>query len=159
LIDERRRPVALSQFRGQALGITFIYTRCPYPTFCPRQSVQFAEVCRQLKARPAGPANWHLLSVSFDPAHDTPSVLRAYARGYKYDPARWNFLTGEMIDIDALTEQFGMFFARDGEGFSHNVRTAVIDAEGRIQRIFVGNEWTVDEFVAAMVKAAGARTP
>lgn len=156
-VDEQRRPVRLHDFKGKALGITFIYTRCPYPTFCPRQSSQFAEACRQLLDRPDGPRNWHLLSISFDPSHDTPSVLRRYAKRYDYDPARWNFLTGEMIDIDAITEQFGMIVALDGDGFSHNVRTVVVDAAGRIQRIYVGNEWQTEDFVAEMVKAAQAR--
>ncbi|MBK9137983.1 MAG: SCO family protein [Verrucomicrobia bacterium] len=152
--NELRQPVNLADFRGQALGLTFIYTRCPYPTFCPRQSQQFAEACARLKAMPDAPENWHLLSLSFDPAYDTPSVLRAYGQRHNYDPRRWNFLTGAMIDIDAITEQFGTIFARDGEGWSHNVRTVVIDAAGRVQRIFVGVEWTTDEFVAEMIKAA-----
>jgi len=155
--DEQGRPIRLSQFRGQALGFTFFYTRCPYPTFCPRLSRQFAEACAQLQARTAGPTNWHLLSISFDPAHDTPPILHAYAKTYGYNPARWNFLTGQMIDIDAITEQFGMFFARDGDSFSHNVRTVVVNAQGRIQRILIGNNWEVAEFVAEMVKAAAGR--
>jgi protein SCO1/2 len=153
-VTERRRPITLSQYRGQALGFTFIYTRCPYPTFCPRQSRQFADASRALAARPGGATNWHLLSISFDPGYDTPSVLRRYSRPYEPDPERWNFVTGDITDIDAITEQFGLMFARDGEGFSHNVRTVVVNAAGRIQRIFVGNEWTVDEFVAEMVRAA-----
>ena len=153
-IDERGRPLKLSQFRGQALGFTFFYTRCPYPTFCPRMSRQFAEASRQLAGDTRGPSNWHLLSLSFDPEHDVPATLRDYAATYHYDPARWNFLTSEVIEIDAITEQFGMFFARDGDGFSHNVRTVVVNAAGRIQRIFVGNEWKVEDFVAEMVKAA-----
>jgi protein SCO1/2 len=155
-VNEQREAVTLAQFKGQALGLTFIYTRCPYPTFCPRQSTQFAAVCKELKTLANGPTNWHLLSISFDPAHDTPAVLRNYARRYQYDPDRWSFLTGEMIDLDAITEQFGMFFSRDGEGFSHNVRTVVVDATGRIQRIYVGNQWTAEELVVEMVKAARA---
>ncbi len=155
--NELRRVVNLADFRGQAVGLTFIYTRCPYPTFCPRQTQQFAEVCARLKETPDAPRNWHLLSLSFDPGYDTPAVLRAYGQRYNYDPQRWSFLTGAMIDIDAITEQFGTLFARDGEGWSHNVRTAVIDAAGKVQRIFVGNEWTTDELVAEMVKAARVR--
>jgi protein SCO1 len=155
-IDEQRRPVRLSQFRGQALGFTFIYTRCPYPTFCPRQSANFAAACQQLTAATGGPSNWHLLSISFEPAHDTPAVLREYASRYDHDPKRWSFLTGKMIDIDAITEQFGMFYARDDAGFSHNVRTVVVDAAGRIRRILIGNAWTVDDFVTAMTQAAQA---
>lgn len=152
--NELRRATSLRQYRGQVVALTFIYTRCPYPTFCPRQGRQFAETMRRLKERlPVPPKRWHLLSLSFDPGYDTPSVLQHYARQFDYDPACWNFLTGAMIDIDAITEQFGMFFARDGEGFSHNVRTVVIDPQGIIRKIFVGNRWTTDELVAAMLSA------
>jgi protein SCO1/2 len=154
-VDEQRRRVRLGQFRGQALALTFIYTRCPFPAFCPRQSRQFAEVSRQLKSRAGGPRNWRLLSISFDPEHDTPSVLRRYARQCGYDPEHWSFLTGQIIDIDALTEQFGMFYARDGSGFSHNIRTVIVNAAGRIQKVFVGNDWQVDDVVAELINAAG----
>ncbi len=156
-VTETRRPIRLSEFRGQALGFTFIYTRCPYPTFCPRQSRQLVEAARRLReVLPAPPKRWHLLAISFDPAHDTPAVLHRYARQYGADPEWLNFCTGEMIEIDAITEQFGMIFARDGEGFSHNVRTVVVGADGRIRKIFVGNEWTTEELVAEMIKAAQA---
>ncbi len=155
--NELRQAVSLSQFKGQALGITFIYTRCPYPNFCPRMNSNFAQAATQLTQLHKGPKNWHLLSISFDPEHDTPATLKAYARKLGYDRTRWSFLTGPMIDIDAITEQFGMFFARDGQGFSHNVRTVVVDASGTIQRIIVGNEWKVEDLVSEMVKAGGAQ--
>ena len=157
-VTESRRPVRLSDFKGQALGLTFFYTRFPYPTFCPRQSRQFAEATTQLKQLLPGPQKrWHLLAISFDPAYDTPAVLHRYAQQYGADPAWLNFCTGEMIDIDAITEQFGTFYARDGEGFSHNVRTVVVDATGHIQRILKGNEWQTADFVAEMVKAVAAK--
>jgi protein SCO1/2 len=157
LVTESRQAIRLEAFRGRALGFTFIYTRCPYPTFCPRQSRQFAEATRRLKELLPGPdPRWHLLSISFDPANDTPPVLLRYARQYDFDPAWWSFCTGAMIEIDALTEQFGMLIGRDGETFSHNVRTVVVEPSGRIRRIFVGNEWTVEELVGEMVQAAAA---
>ena len=160
-VDEYRHPVRLSQYRGQALAFTFIYTRCPYPTFCPRMSSNFAEACELMMrgSGGVGATNWHLLSISFDPEHDTPTVLRNYARRYpSYDPARWSFLTGKMIDIDAITEQFGMFFARDGESFSHNVRTIILDPAGRIHKILAGNSWKPESLVEAMRSAlAGAK--
>ena len=154
--NELRQATTLNQFHGQAVGLTFIYTRCPYPTFCPRQSRNFAEACERLKSTPGAPSNWHLLSLSFDPEHDTPAVLRDYAREHQADAKRWNFLTGPISEIDAITEQFGLFFARDGSGFSHNVRTVVIDATGRIQRIFTGNQWTAEELAAELTRAAQA---
>jgi protein SCO1/2 len=152
--NELGQALRLSQFKGKALGLTFIFTRCPYPNFCPRMSGNFAEAARLLAGRPDGPTNWHLLSLSFDPDYDTPAVLREYAQRYRHDPSRWSFATGTQIEIDAITEQFGMMFAREGEFFSHNVRTVVLDAQGRVHRIFPGNEWKPPEFVAAMVQAA-----
>ncbi|MCP5522023.1 MAG: SCO family protein [Verrucomicrobiales bacterium] len=151
--NELHRATSLKRYRGQVVALTFIYTRCPYPTFCPRQGRQFAAACELLQEKLPGPEKrWHLLSLSFDPENDTPSVLQQYARTFNYDPAHWNFLTGAMIDIDAITEQFGVIFARDGEGFSHNVRTVVINPTGHIRKIFVGNEWTTEELVAEMLK-------
>ncbi len=157
LTNELGQVVHLGQFRGEALGLTFIFTRCPYPEFCPRMSAHFSEACQQLLARSGGPTNWHLLSVSFDPDYDTPAVLKAYAEEYAYRPEHWSFATGAMIDLDALTEQFGMEFAPQGASFTHNVRTAVIDAAGRVQRVFVGNTWSVEDFVAELVKAASVK--
>ncbi|MBU6401361.1 MAG: SCO family protein, partial [Verrucomicrobia bacterium] len=134
--------------------LTFFYTRCPFPNFCPRMSKNFEETYEQLTKLPGGPRNWHLLSISFDPDNDTPAVLRIYASKYQFDPKHWDFVTGKMIDIDAITEQFGMMFARQGANFDHNLRTVVIDARGRIQRIIIGNTWTSEELVAELVKAA-----
>jgi protein SCO1/2 len=156
LINEFGRRVRLSEFRGRAVGLTFIFTRCPYPTFCPRQSKQFAEAAARLASDPGAGTNWHLVTVSFDPAHDTPEVLRAYARELGYDPARWSFVTGSQVDVDALTEQFGVLVGRDGELFSHNVRTAVVGPKGRVFRIFAGNTWSVDALVEALQEAARA---
>lgn len=157
--NELHQATTLKQYRGQVVALTFIYTRCPYPTFCPRQGRQFAAASELLKEKLPGPEKrWHLLSLSFDPGYDTPSVLQQYARTFRYDPAHWNFLTGAMIDIDAITEQFGMMFARDGEGFSHNLRTVVIDPTGHIRKIFLGNEWTAEDLVTEMVGSLAAET-
>ena len=92
------RTVNLSDFKGQALAIDFIFTTCPFPTMCPRLSQNFAETERKLKALPGAPTNWHLLTISFDPEKDTVAVLSDYAKRYNADPKRWSFLTGELID-------------------------------------------------------------
>jgi protein SCO1/2 len=155
--NEVGEAVSLSGFKGKALALTFIFTRCPFPDFCPRMSGNFSQACKKLNEMPDSPSNWHLLSISFDPAFDTPAMLRALAKRYNYDPKKWNFVTGALIDIDAITEQFGLSFSRDGQSFNHNLRTVVIDARGRVQKIFVGNEWKSDELVAELVKAAKAR--
>jgi protein SCO1 len=154
--NELGHAVNLAQFRGQALAITFIFTRCPFPTFCPAMSRNFAETQEKLIALTNAPANWHLLTLSFDPEYDTPAVLKTYAENFHADPARWSFLTGALIDITAITEQTGVQFwrANPGEPINHNLRTVVVDTQGRVQKIIANNNWTSDELVAEMVKAA-----
>ena len=157
MTNELGRAVQLHDFKGKAVALTFIFTRCPMPDFCPRMTRQFDEAYKALLSDQAGPDNWHLLSISFDVDHDTPDVLKGYSRVHDCDPDRWSFLTGKLIEIDAISEQFGMMFARETEGgfiYSHNLRTAVLDTNGRVQKIFVGYEWTSAELVEAIREAA-----
>jgi protein SCO1/2 len=157
--NELGKVVRLADFKGRAYAFNFIFTRCPFPLFCPKMAENFQSAARQLKADRAAPANWHLLSITFDVDYDTPERLCAYARRYNYDPARWNFLTAALIDIDAITEQFGLVFPRTqtGIGFDHNLRTVVVDAAGRVHRVFLGNEWQPEELVSALKEAAAAK--
>ncbi len=157
--NELGQAMSTSQFKGQALAITFIFTRCPFPTYCPKMSSNFLEAQKKLLAmisQSGTPTNWHLLSVSFDPEFDTPAVLKSYAERYSYDPKRWNFVTGDLLDITALAEQFGLQFWRLNlnEPLSHNLRTAVIDTKGRVQKVLPENKWTSDELVEEILKAA-----
>jgi len=152
--NELGHPVSTAQFKGQALAITFIFTRCPLPNFCPLMSNNFGDAQKRLLAMPSAPTNWHLLTISFDPEFDTPVILKAYAQRFGADPQHWNFLTGELIDVTAISEQFGQMFWREEGALSHNLRTAVVDAAGRVQKIFEGNKWTSAELVAELVKAA-----
>jgi protein SCO1/2 len=149
-------PISLAQFKGRALGITFIFTRCPFPTFCPRMSQHFQKAQSLLKAKPDAPKNWSFLSLSFDPAWDTPERLNRYANTYNLDTNHWQFAVGDLWTIDGFSEQVGMTFYRPTPTSlpEHNLRTLVIDAQGRLQKIFVGNEWTPDEFADEMAKAA-----
>jgi protein SCO1/2 len=153
--NELGQPVRLADFRGQALAITFIFTRCPYPTFCPRMSQLFHDTLAQLAKDPAAPTNLHFVTVSFDPDYDTPAQLKTYAEAHSYDPARWSFLTGQLIDITALADCFGMKFWHEGAGLNHNLRTAVVDARGRLQKILIGNQWTAQSLAAELTTAAG----
>jgi protein SCO1 len=152
--NELGQPVTFGHSQGQVIAFTFFFTRCPFPTACPLLSDNFAGVQETLPATPGAPANWHLFSVSFDPANDTPAVLQDYARRYHYDPAHWSFLTGSLADITELAGQFGQEFQNDGHTVSHNFRTVVIDADGRVRCIFPGNIWTSNDLVREMLKAS-----
>jgi protein SCO1/2 len=155
---ELGQPLNFRDLKGTAYAFTFIFTRCPFPVFCPRMCDNFTVAQRSL-SRPGQPANWRLFSISFDVENDTPAVLKKYAERLHYDPAKWSFLTGPIIEIDAITEQFGLYFARSESTvlFDHNLRTVVVDAAGKIQRIIVGNEWKPEELVAELVKGAAAK--
>jgi protein SCO1/2 len=96
-----------------------------------------------------------LLTISFDPEFDSPEILKAYAERYKADPKHWNFLTGDISEISTISEQFGQMFWKDEGALNHNLRTAVIDASGKVQKVFQGNNWTTEEMVAEMVKGMG----
>jgi protein SCO1/2 len=148
------QPISFHQFKGQALGITFVFTRCPFPTFCPRMSVNFQQAQNKLKLMANAPTNWTLLSISFDPEYDTPARLKTYATPYNLDTNHWQFATSDLWNVDGITEQLGLQFWKEQGTIQHNLRTAVFDARGRLQKVFTGNEWTVDEFAAEMVKAA-----
>jgi protein SCO1 len=152
------QPISLAQFRGQALGLTFIFTRCPFPTYCPRMSSQFQKAQTAL-LKPNMPTNWSLLSITIDPEFDTPERLGKHAQQYDSDPKRWHWVTSDLWNIDAITEQFGLTFYRETPNAlpNHNLRTVVIDTKGRVQKVFVGNEWSAEELTEEIAKAAAVK--
>jgi len=152
--NELAHAVRLSDFRGQALAVTFFFTRCPIPDFCPRLSKNFEEASAKLSAMPAGPTNWHFLSVTFDPEFDTPAVLRAYGERYQYDPQHWSFLTGPKKQISELASGSDVKFEPAGGFISHNFRTLIIDAAGHLQMIFPTSGNLSEAIVAEVLKAA-----
>jgi protein SCO1 len=157
--NELGQAVRLSDFRGQALAITFFFTRCPIPDYCPRLSRNFEEASHKLGALPGGPTNWHFLSVTFDPEFDTPSVLKAYGERYQYDPQHWSFLTGPKEKIGELASGSDVTFASDGGFINHNFRTLIIDAAGHLQMVFPTGGNLSDAIVAEVLKAATMPNP
>ncbi|ARA92362.1 hypothetical protein AWN76_003710 [Rhodothermaceae bacterium RA] len=149
LIDQDGAPLALSDFEGQPLLLTFIYTRCPIPDFCPRMSRHFATLQDSLTARYGEVVRQ--LSISFDPAHDTPAVLRDYAARYTTNTRQWVFATGTPEQIARVTHLFGVYATTgDGQTIDHNLATALIGPDGRVVEIWRGNRWTPDEVLAAV---------
>jgi len=146
--------VSLAQFHGQALAITFFFTRCPIPNFCPRLSKNFEQASSKLADLPNAPTNWHFLSVSFDTEFDTPAVLRTYAESYHYDPKHWSFLTGPADKIAELARLSDVTMTREGSLFNHNFRTLIIDAAGHLQMAFPIGGNLADAIVEQVLKAA-----
>jgi protein SCO1/2 len=159
LTNQDGRAIRLADFRGQALAFTFIFTRCPFPVYCPRMSGNFATVQRELLASTPS-TNWQLISISFDPDFDTPATLRSYGQAFGRDPAHWSFATAPATDIRRFGAGFGLMFRKTETGsIDHNVRTVVVDRAGRVQKIFADNEWKPAELAAEMRKAMLSTAP
>ena len=157
--NELGQAVSLNDFRGQTLAITFFFTRCPLPDYCPRLSKNFQEASQKLGSLPNGPTNWHFLSVSFDPEFDTPAMLKAYGDSYQYDPKQWSFLTGPADKIGELARQAGLSYQADGGTFNHAFRTLIIDPTGHLQMVFPTSGDLSDQIVAEIIKAAAVTNP
>jgi len=157
--NELGQAVSLNDFRGQALAITFFYTRCPIPDYCPRLSKNFQEAQQKLESLPGAPANWHLLSISFDPEFDSPQMLKAYGNSYQYNPKHWSFLTGPTNQIGELARQSGVSYQYDAGTFNHDFRTLIIDANGHLQMVFPTSGDLSDQIVTEIVKAAAVTNP
>lgn len=155
LLAENGRPIKLSDFHGRALAITFLFTRCPLPDFCPRLNHQFSRARELLREQVTGPTNWQFLSISFDAEFDRPPVLARYARSYRgADEDRWLFASASSEDIKTLATALDFHFANEGGSFAHNLRTVVLDPERRISRQFDGNKWKAANLAEAMKEAA-----
>jgi cytochrome oxidase Cu insertion factor (SCO1/SenC/PrrC family) len=154
--NELGQAVSLSDFQGQALAVTFFFTRCPMPNFCPRLSKNFEEASRALAADKAAATNWHFLSVTFDPEFDTPPVLRAYGERYAYDARHWSFLTGPPAQVSELARLSGVKAEPEGGLINHNFRTLIIDATGKLQMMFPVGGNLSDAIVGEIRKAAVA---
>lgn len=152
--NELGQPVRLSDFEGQALAITFFFTRCANPAFCPRLSRNFEEASARLNAMPNAPTNWHFISVTIDPGFDTPAVLKAYGTSYHYDPAHWSFLTGPAAKIAELARLSDVQSEGEAGVLNHNFRTLVISAAGDLQCMFPIGGNLSDAIVSEILKAA-----
>ena len=157
LVDENNGARPLTAYKGNRVALTFMYTRCPQPDFCPLMDRNFAALQNEIKKTP-GLGDVRLVSVSFDPANDTPAVLKTHAKTLQADPAVWHFVTATPDDIKEFAASFGVTAVPDPDSptvITHNLSTAVIDAEGRLVKIRPGNMWTPADLIADL-KAAPA---
>jgi protein SCO1/2 len=159
LRNQDGRTIHLDQYRGKELLVTFIYTRCPLPNFCPLVTRNFATIEKQLAADPALYARTHLLSVSFDPEHDTPERLRAYGSAYAGDAktafAHWDFAVPQKPVLVEMAKYFDVGITPGAEDtINHTLSTTLIGRDGRVVRFYPGNEWTPEQVMADMRQAA-----
>jgi protein SCO1/2 len=155
LVDQDGAMKRFSSFRGHRVAMTFIYTRCPLPDFCPLMDRHFVALQKTIASTPSL-ADVRLVTVSLDPAFDTPRILNAHSKRLAADTSRWTFLTGDPKEVNQFGSQLGVYVEHNPTGSSditHNLRTAVIDPEGRLVSVHSGNSWTPAELVADLTAA------
>jgi protein SCO1/2 len=148
LVDQNGAPLKLSDYRGSAVLVTFIYTRCPLPNFCPLMANRFSELQDRLGKK--FPGKVHLISVSFDPEYDTPAVMKEYGKHFGARTKTWSLATGNQQQVERVAGLFGLIKEKDANGYTHDLRTALISPDGKLVHIWRSNVWTADE-VESMV--------
>jgi protein SCO1/2 len=164
LTNQDGKSISFNQFRGKALAITFIYSRCPLPEYCILMSRQFSDLTMKLQADAALKDKIRLVSISFDPATDTPETLKKYGLGYmgkdsKFDFVLWQLATAPDKEVRQIADFFGLRYevdANDKAQFLHSLRTAVIGPDGKVKKVFTGGDWTIDELLDELKKTLPA---
>lgn len=157
LLNQNNREIHIRDYRGKALLLTFIYTRCPVPDYCTLMSNNFAQIDRALGQDPDLYEKTHLLSISIDPAYDTPQVLKSYGAAHteRYEKetfAHWEFAGGTTEQVKKIAEYFGLTYFPDKDQIIHALRTVIITPDGKVAKIYSGNDWKPDEVVDEMKK-------
>jgi protein SCO1 len=162
LRNQDGRVIHLAQFHGQALLITFIYTRCPLPDFCPRVTRNFARVESELAKNGKLLNQTHLICVSFDPEHDTPARLKAYGAEYigsdaKGAFAHWDFAVPQRLVLRQMAQFFDVGFTDEADGtITHTLSTTLIGPDGKVVQYYPGNDWTVEQVITDVERLEGA---
>jgi protein SCO1/2 len=162
LLNQSGRMLHLDQFKGKVVLLTFIYTRCPLADFCPRMSHNFADIDKALAADPALYKQTHLLSISFDPAYDTPNVLRSYGGAYtgRYTDEKfthWDFAAPSAKELPAVTQFFNVGVTPgDSKTLTHSLSTVLIGKDGKIVAWYPTNEWKPSDVLAEIKKSAAS---
>src|SRR5688500_6427677 len=155
-VDQDGRTRSIEEWRGGPVAITFTYTRCPIPEFCPRIDRQFAQVAEAIAQDDALRGRAKLVTISFDPGYDTPAIMKAHAKKLGADPSVWTFATGAREQVELFAARFGVAVTRTGEtpaDIMHNLRTIVAGSDGIVRALHSGSEWTPAQLVDDLRKA------
>ncbi|HSE15539.1 MAG TPA: SCO family protein [Pyrinomonadaceae bacterium] len=159
LRNQDDREIHIKDYRGKALLLTFIYTRCPVPDYCTLMSSNFAQIDRALGQDPELYGKTHLLSISIDPEYDTPKVLRSYGAAHteRYQNetfAHWEFAAGTNEQVKDIAQFFGLTYFPEKDQIIHALRTVIVNPDGKVRKIYGGNDWKVNEVVEELRKTA-----
>ena len=164
LLNQDAKQIRIKNYRGKALLLTFIYTRCPEPDQCTLMSNNFAQIERQLGQDPELYARTHLLSITIDPDYDDPKVLRSYGAAHteRYENEtflHWEFATGTGDQIKEIAQYFGLQYFPEKDQIIHALRTVILNPDGKVAKVYTGNEWKTEDVVAELKKIVAKPAP
>ena len=151
LTNQDGKKILIKSYRGKLLLLTFIYTRCPLPEYCTLMSNNFAQIDRALEQDPALYEKTHLLSVSIDPAYDTPQVLRSYGAAHteRYEKetfAHWEFASGDQVK--EMAQFFGLRYFPEKDQIIHGLKTVIVGPDGKVAKVYTGNDWKPEDVIS-----------
>src|ERR1700730_13891376 len=163
LVNQDGKRVRLAQYRGKSVLLTFIYTRCPLPDYCPLMTHNFAEIEKTIEKTPALYAKTHLLSVSFDSQYDTPKVLRNYGPAFVTDRGQqtfehWKFAAIPAAEKNDVTKFFDLFVTQEQGQITHSMSTAIISPDGHICKAYNGNDWRPADVLADLTSCVSSES-
>ncbi len=138
--------------------MTFIFTRCPVPEFCPAMSLKFGDLQRLIGANEQLADKTRLISVTLDPEYDLPEVLAEYGNRVGAEPGIWDFATGEATEIAKLASLVGLRYSGSGAEIDHTLKTALIGPDGRLVKVWTGNRWQAEDVVDAITSCCDGST-
>lgn len=155
LVNQDGTTIHLHDYAGRVLLITFIYTRCPLLDFCPRMNENFRQIQDFLRAQPGSPDRAAFLTVSFDPEHDTPAVLKHYSVIYNkpvpnQKPFDWQFAAPSPKDLPEIAHFFGLVMQPDQAQIIHSLSTTLMGPDGKIQEWYDTNNWNPGDVAQAI---------
>lgn len=164
LVNQDGKTFRMKSLQGKVTLVTFIYTRCPFPDYCPLVSNNFAQIYAASRANPSLQSKLRLVSISFDPAHDTPKVLREYGETFEKTTGgkpfdRWQFATAEPAELEKITNFFGVLYDPSGKEIVHSLSTSVISPQGRIYKWYSGSDWKPGDLLDDASKALASGSP
>lgn len=143
LIDQNRQKVSLSQFKGKVVAITFTYTHCALPNFCFRSANNFRLLQKRFSSQLG--SDLVFMTITFDPAHDTPEVMAKYGKSWNADPKTWKLLSGLPSDVEPVCNRYGISFWPDEGLMTHSLHTFLVDRQGNLSADLEGNEYSTDQ--------------
>lgn len=150
LVNQDGQNVKLSDFKGKVILMTFLYTQCPDPSKCPMLAQKLSKTRKLVENIEGGKDNFQVISITLDPKRDTPERLKKYSRGIDKEVSNWSFLTGNANDVAKVAALFNVMYFDQKGVIEHNMRTVIIDREGKLARLFTGNDWKVGELSAVI---------